>query len=63
MILPGHCLQDLVDEDGSDLDAIASIRGMGTRRYARYGAELAGVLAAPPAAETEPQAPPAETKP
>jgi ribonuclease D len=52
VVLPGHCLQDLVDLDGSDLEAVAAVHGMGQKRFERYGAALATVLASPPIVET-----------
>jgi ribonuclease D len=63
VVLPGHCLQDLVDLDGTDLDAIAAVRGMGQKRYRLYGAALAVVLAPPPLAESGAQAVVEESKP
>jgi ribonuclease D len=44
VILPGHCLSDLVGIESEDLDAIAQVRGLGARRYARYGATLQVLL-------------------
>jgi ribonuclease D len=63
VVLPGHCLSDLVDLEKFDAASIASVRGMGPKRLARYGAALAELLrgdgatppaAAPAASETEP---------
>jgi ribonuclease D len=63
VILPGHCLQDLVTLDGRDREAIAAIHGLGQKRYERYGAAIAAALAPPPVTEHEPQEAPAEPKP
>ncbi|MBX3204104.1 MAG: HRDC domain-containing protein [Labilithrix sp.] len=62
VILPGHCLQDLADlPDGSSLDAVAAVPGIGAFRVARDGASLVAALAAPPdgAGGTSEDAPPA----
>jgi ribonuclease D len=51
VVLPGHCLSDLVGLDAFDDASIASVKGMGSKRLARYGAALAQLLrneAAPP---------------
>jgi ribonuclease D len=44
VVLPGHCLSDLVAGAG-DAAAIATVKGLGARRLARYGAVLEGLLA------------------
>jgi ribonuclease D len=44
VVLPGHCLSDLVGIDPPDAAAIAAIRGMGEKRFARYGATLLALL-------------------
>jgi ribonuclease D len=63
VVLPGHCLSDLVGLIEIDEASIAAVRGMGPKRLARYGATLAGLLrndagvppaAAPAASEVEP---------
>jgi ribonuclease D len=62
VILPGHCLADLVSIESDDLEAIARVRGLGAKRYARYGATLQVLLdrdlpaepATPTEAEIEP---------
>jgi ribonuclease D len=52
VVLPGHCLQDLADlPDGSTLDAIASVPGIGAFRLERDGIAIVAALAEP--AETE----------
>jgi ribonuclease D len=61
VVLPGHCLQDLMELDGTDPGAIAGVRGMGTKRIEHYGAALAVVLAAPLVLESD-VASPAESK-
>jgi ribonuclease D len=47
VVLPGHCLADLVGLDAEEagaLGAIAAIRGMGEKRFARYGTTLLALL-------------------
>ncbi|MDF2694908.1 MAG: Ribonuclease [Labilithrix sp.] len=52
VILPGHCLQDLADlPDGSTLDTIATVPGLGAFRLERDGVALLTALAAPPATD------------
>jgi ribonuclease D len=59
VVLPGHCLAALVALGPGDPTAVAEIRGIGARRYARYGATLLALLegelpvAAPPEAKVE----------
>jgi ribonuclease D len=63
VVLPGHCLQDMLDLDGSDLDAIARVPGMGQKRYQRYAAAIAGALAPLPIGPGAPQDGTGEPKP
>jgi ribonuclease D len=49
VVLPGHCLQDLLPLDGSDPAAIVAVRGLGSKRAARYAGEIAALLARPAA--------------
>jgi ribonuclease D len=44
VVLPGHCLSDLVGLEAVDEASIASIKGLGPKRLARYGAALAELL-------------------
>ena len=44
VVLPGHCWAELVGVDGSRTDALASIKGFGEKRLARYGAALTTLL-------------------
>ena len=44
VILPGHCLADLVALGAGDARAIAEIRGLGARRYASYGNTMLALL-------------------
>jgi ribonuclease D len=45
VVLPGHCLADLVALGAGEARAVEEIRGLGARRYARYGATLLTLLA------------------
>ena len=61
VVLPGHCLAELVALDAPDPTAIAEVRGLGAKRFARYGAMLQALLegdvalpAPPEEAELEP---------
>jgi ribonuclease D len=54
VVLPGHCLSDLVGVDSGDLEAIASIRGLGAKRLGRYGTTLQLLLERDLPAEPEP---------
>lgn len=48
VVLPGHCLQDVVDlaRDGAlDREALARVSGLGPRRLERYGEILVALLA------------------
>jgi ribonuclease D len=47
VILPGHCLAELVALETADLRSVAEIRGLGTKRYERYGATLRALLEGP----------------
>jgi len=57
VVLPGHCLAELVALSVADSPAIAEIRGLGEKRLARYGATLEallqGDLSVPAPAEAE----------
>jgi ribonuclease D len=44
VVLPGHCLSDLVNLDTLDADALHGVPGFGACRVARYGARLAREL-------------------
>ncbi|HEX9297987.1 MAG TPA: HRDC domain-containing protein [Polyangiaceae bacterium] len=48
VVLPGHCLAELVALETNAADAIARVKGMGPRRIARYGAILSTLLADAP---------------
>jgi ribonuclease D len=57
VVLPGHCLQDLADlPEGSSLESVAAIAGIGSFRTLRDGAAILAALSAPepPPAEVEP---------
>jgi ribonuclease D len=60
VVLPGHCLADLVNLETIDAEAIGRVKGIGARRVARYGDTFARLLrnepgvVPTPAAETEP---------
>ncbi|MFO0676035.1 MAG: ribonuclease D [Polyangiaceae bacterium] len=45
VILPGHCLKEVVDRNPTSLDSLAEVAGIGAFRVARYGAAILGVLA------------------
>lgn len=45
VILPGHCLRDLVGADPADPDGLTRVRGLGDFRIARYGSAIAALLA------------------
>jgi ribonuclease D len=45
VVLPGHCLAELLNIEGDDADAVAQVKGMGEKRLLRYGATLAKLLA------------------
>lgn len=46
VVLPGHCLNDIVDLGAIDLDALRSIAGFGECRLSRYGPRLVAELTA-----------------
>ncbi len=50
VVLPGHCLADLVALETPDIEAIAQVRGMGTKRITRYAEHLAAILRNEPSA-------------
>jgi ribonuclease D len=54
VVLPGHCLQELVSLDESRTGEIERVKGLGPKRLTRYGAILATLLAPP---LEEPEAP------
>jgi len=56
VVLPGHCLQDLVALDVPDFGAIAEIRGIGAKRCACYGATLKALLEGEPPVSTQGEA-------
>jgi len=56
VVLPGHCLADLVNLETIDAEAIARVRGIGARRVARYGATFAALLRNDPGAVPSPPA-------
>jgi hypothetical protein len=56
VVLPGHCLSDLVGIDSGDREAIASVRGLGAKRLARYRSTLQLLLEGDLPAEPEPTA-------
>jgi ribonuclease D len=60
VVLPGHCLSDLVDLEKFDEASIASVRGIGPKRLSRYGATLGELLRA--SAATPPAAAPAASE-
>jgi ribonuclease D len=54
VVLPGHCLAELVGLERVDLEAIAAVRGIGAKRVARYGEALASLLAEAPSGTNSP---------
>jgi ribonuclease D len=44
VVLPGHCLTELIGLDDIEPRAIAEVRGIGARRFARHGAILQALL-------------------
>jgi ribonuclease D len=56
VVLPGHCLAELVALDVPDPRAIEEVRGLGAKRYARYGAILQSLLEGAPPAVTQGEA-------
>ena len=59
VVLPGHCLAELVALETFDLAAIAEVRGLGAKRCSRYGvtlqALLEGTAVLPMQADAEPE--------
>jgi ribonuclease D len=45
VVLPGHCVQDLLGEPALSLDVLAALPGFGERRLMRVGPALVGALA------------------
>jgi ribonuclease D len=48
VVLPGHCLQDIVDVQPSDLTELAEIPGIGVRRVERDGEAILAAMQPPP---------------
>jgi ribonuclease D len=46
VILPGHCVNGMVDLSALDLDALRQVKGLGACRVERYGARLVSELTA-----------------
>ena len=46
VVLPGHCLNDIVDLPHVDLDALRAVSGFGECRLERYGARMVAELTA-----------------
>jgi ribonuclease D len=44
VVLPGHCLAELVGLETADIAAIAEVRGLGAKRCDRYGVTLQALL-------------------
>jgi ribonuclease D len=44
VVLPGHCLQDVVDREPPTLEELARIPGIGERRVSRDGAEILAAI-------------------
>jgi len=44
VVLPGHCLADLVGLESPQVDAIALVKGMGAKRLVRYATTLSALL-------------------
>lgn len=44
VVLPGHCLQDIVNAQPADLPALSAIAGLGARRLSRDGASILEAL-------------------
>ncbi len=55
VILPGHCLADLVALETPEIEAIAQVKGMGPKRIGLYGATLAALLRNAPTVVTPPE--------
>jgi ribonuclease D len=45
IVLPGHCLSDLVKLEEASVEAIAKVDGLGRARFARYASVMAALLA------------------
>jgi ribonuclease D len=45
VVLPGHCLADVVEVEDASVDAIENVDGLGRARFARYGSVIAALLA------------------
>jgi len=58
VVLPGHCLAELVSLEKTDVDAVARVQGLGQKRVARYAVALAGMLTNPGADDPAPEAEP-----
>jgi ribonuclease D len=54
VVLPGHCLSDLVSLETTDVDAVARVQGLGQKRIARYAVALAAMLTNAGAADPSP---------
>jgi ribonuclease D len=46
VVLPGHCVKDLAEPDGIDVDGLARVPGIGAFRVERYGQALVQTLRA-----------------
>jgi ribonuclease D len=46
VVLPGHCVKDLVDPEVTDVDGVARVPGIGAFRVERYGTALVRTLRA-----------------
>ena len=44
VVLPGHCLRDLVGADPTEPDVLTRVRGLGAIRVERYGAAILAIL-------------------
>lgn len=44
VVLPGHCLQDIIDLPEMSLDALRGVRGFGACRVERYGRDMVAEL-------------------
>ncbi len=54
VVLPGHCVTDVVERVPADLDALAAIPGIGARRVERDGAAILALLSHAPLARGMP---------
>lgn len=48
VVLPGHCLQDIVDAQPNNIDELTEIPGIGARRVERDGAAILAAVQEPP---------------